>query len=542
VWTINAVSGLELFDVRFYSGFASQEITSIETDVNTDGKNVVRFTVPSTADFLVPADDDKQKLGVLVEGSQGKGVYIVEDVTSAYVEVEASATTMFGEYTGIPHLTGLFTREELLADDNVGILKQETAQTRFEGMSIKPVYPQHPIYGTGNPAMMALRIMLSEYGDGVAHAPYDLLPGEAATETAVGKRVGAGLDPSTVDITSWLAASERYPHTQGFVIGIEGEESLITFLTEDIAPLLCGYVYVNSDGKIAFKSYDLSITSVEVDATITDSNILAGANTVWDETAAVGSVVVHGHYNPYNQKYLTIHNFVLPETYDLYQKRANTLDVKSRLWAPDRSSVVSLFDRYVSRFGGGSQSMSIKMPIEGLLLRPGDEVRITSEYVPNFTGTMGITAQLCEVTSVSPDINSMTVDVNLVVRSTAPLIAPYGVLDTNTTGDTWSVVNPCDSNNHIYPEFAVGWRVQFVDPATGGFRTGTNAYATIDDIDGTLFTFTDPPTDIASDDIFYLVDAASLTGTETTNTLGMSPTDYLYPSSDTLSSDDDEWG
>jgi len=521
VWTLHASNSLGHFDRPLYQGFQEQGIIQLYYS-ELSGYPVLCFEVESSDRFLESSDTTKQPLAVLLKSAGSAFCAKVYDVGTNIIYCAANTPNLLGAGG---HLRGWVVGRL----GNVGLRSGDLVS--MPGATARPVYPMTLAVGNdGDPADIALKLMCSNLGDETVNA-YDLLPGEAETSSAEAIRAGAGLSTDDVDVTSWEDAWGRGLGSRGYLLGAEpNPPSLVGFLKQYICPMLQGYAHVaDNTGKLTFKPYQPATTSTATTLTITNDNMLwGGDNFVDDEGSALSRIVCKAGYNYLTGEYSGTHIAHFVENQRLYGDTSSTLEIATPLMVDYEEEARGLFDLYFGRWGDGAQRFNVKVPWSGHLVRVGDAVTYTNSRIPNGeSSTLGVSSLVCEVVSVGVDFDAGTVSLELVRRPTCKLIAPTALLGSNVAGNQWNVSALYSDASTLATEWAVGWKVRFIT-AAGVVHETDNAYATISAVTTTTMTFTDPPSDIAQDDIIIFADYDDADSTATNTESSADQRDHAF--------------
>jgi len=538
LWRIRCSNSIRHFDRQVHTGFRQSSVLEASIGYNAYYDVVYSLYLDSIETFLEPSDYDYQTPGILIEASQQKGCFAIYDIATSgddeYVQIDQNAPNVLANETeGWPFHKWLEQVGEI-------VVTMDDERVVAEGLKARVVYPQKNGWGTdttnpdrcpsSNPALAALRLMLSDEGDGSNHIDYDRIPGQPATETTELIRGGAGLTTDDVDVDAWEEAAEQSFPSHGWIGG--EQESLVDILTDDVCPMLCGYLYVTRAGKLSIKLYEQAACGAAVTATLTTSNTdhrEVKDNAIDDETLLVATVEISGGYDWGKKKFNTLFPVHYEEAEELYDNRANVLEIRSRFAAAAYEEVVTLADAWHARWGQGAIVHEVSAPWTTHLVMPADNVRYTNPRLPDYEGGEGISGVLCEVVSAAQDLQRRRCKLKIAQRDTAKMIAPSAYLGSYIGSGVWFAYYLYSGVEDISEEWATGWRVQFMDPATGNLRTASYSYATIYALNSTRMQFTNAPTDICVGDIVLLAQWDDVQIITTTNTdKGAAETDFAY--------------
>lgn len=526
-WQLNLSNALSYFDRYIWSGFQDSNIDSIFID---SGQYAIKV---DDDQYLLDPGDTAQKLGVILDFGGERCCYLVASHASNVVKINASSGDMFG--TGLNLASWISSK----FDGASALMQIGMIYYPDKGATLRPVFPSlNGIGGDQNPADIALRIMLSANGDQSAHADYDILPGASATSDRAEIRTGAGLTTDEVDVDAWEYAKFKSLSSAGFCIGADGPINLIQLLTTEIAPLCGGYVYVTRAGKISIKVYEPVTTTSSASFAIDDDNNIGADNCVDDESNILVSVKAPEEYDWAKGQYRTYHIAHYERNHHIYGRTAQTIELNSRLYSFSYHDVITVLDRVATRWGAGSIRYNVKLPWAAHLVDPGDTVTFTNPRIPNYSGTSGVTEQICEVTGKSISLSTGVVSLQIVVRPSGKYISPTAILTSDEGSDQWEFGSPyaaTELGDDAWTEWAVGWLVTFIS-SDGDVRSATPTQITaLESGGGTgvnargLVTFDSPPGTIAVGDYMILCDYDDLAGDEIANAgKSADPTDYTY--------------
>lgn len=304
---------------------------------------------------------------------------------------------------------------------------------------------------TADPATAALILMLSATGDGSNHATYDVLPGRSAAtlSDAVPARMGAGLPSAWVDVEAWEALIGI---GRVMTVYLDEPTPLLDFLTEEVAPVLGGYVYVTASGQLSFQRWRPALPSgalessgASIDA---DRDNLGGAVvTVEDESAILHSASWEVNYDPGQREYLRRIQVSWADQVATYGDELQTMERKSRTkWVGPASSsalvsppysnelqLVVALDRLYARTRDGLRRTELRLPWSyHLKAVPGWIFALTSSRMPDHEGAVGVSSVQYEIVSSEPDYGAGVVRVEAEQVQQGALIAPSFVINAYT--------------------------------------------------------------------------------------------------------------
>lgn len=173
---------------------------------------------------------------------------------------------------------------------------------------------------TGSPMESALKVLLSDSGNGDNDASYDVLAGPITSTGGTGsltdatseKRLGAAIPPALLDLTtSGLKSRDLITRSVPgwcYILGGRGPEDLLAFMCE-VAWAMGGFWYTTLAGQLSFKFYDAAYPNDVETATITEGQLVRDCTytSVDDEKDVLHSVNLecnfalvdnsaHGHF------------------------------------------------------------------------------------------------------------------------------------------------------------------------------------------------------------------------------------------------------
>lgn len=303
----------------------------------------------------------------------------------------------------------------------------------------------------GDPAMVALQVMLSRYGDGVNHADHDNLPGvspDLASDTIdlVGKRIGAGLPAAWVDVDSW-ADQQSIASVARFVI--DRTRSLMEFLEQEIVWRLGGIVYITGAGKIAFQRDDPAVASSSIVTYDTSDIARSSVTTVDDESDILAAGEFKHNWDHITGDFMGLTQVAWPDTAGTYgdnhpqlQMESQSLVINSQTNSGELASGVTTtdgivvgLDRRYSRTRNGVRRLTWPVPwqLSGVF-SVGYRFKHTNAYLIDHEGGLGVTARHMEVVATVPDFPNGVILVTAEERNPGFLIAPAAMIDSYDGG------------------------------------------------------------------------------------------------------------
>jgi hypothetical protein len=552
-WNIAFNDAMAMFDRVIAKGFKALDVTGITPQ-------------GAYAQFTVVDGGDTSQMDLPVAGENGH-ILVANNDQGAVLPIRAVST-------GYPRtdwvMNQFWNGDQGHREVNLG----------EAGISVRRVYEF-----TGNPMEAALKVLLSDKGDGDNDADWDVLYGRTSTSTASGGtytstdndelRFGAAIPAALVDIATLEALAAEPGIGWHYVLGADGEERLLSLL-EEVAWQLQGFWYLNDDGKLSFKRMSGVFATTTIVAAITEDHILKDSSlkAVDDETEVVTGVKFECNYDFALKKARGFVNIHYRDTEETYRDVGRVLTVKRKgllIALPQEGGdfvasspgVVGagLFelerrmDRVFYRAQNGIRKYSLSLPWRFHTLQPGDVVTVQHEGLKTFDGSTMATAMTCEVTSQG-SINFSTGRVEFEVSETwnGKLISPTSKIST-WAGGTPNRANLAASSKYgdgATPQsyWAVGWKVYILDKSAAGgpfstksaLLTITEIGATYIEVGTTVVGFTPAVNDIV---IQANYDDADNATTNTANALAQRGYAFAGDANALLGTSDanaDEWG
>jgi hypothetical protein len=358
---------------------------------------------------------------------------------------------------------------------------------------------RHVALLSGRASTVALRVITSRLGD-AANGSRDVLPG--FDRSALGDqdwRMGAGIDSSEVDTTSFL----RLGLSQTWSYPLDAECDLADFLHE-FCLLTDSAWLVNRAGK-------LCVTALREDSpatvlTIDESMIRAKSRPAvrYDEETIRPRVHVECNYDPISQEYRAILDIHDAELQRRYRAREDALEVKSKSIVIDgqrqgtnlgsivRPSITladleSKMRSIQAADGRGRVTVSLECDLRVLAAEVGDLVRLSVD-VPDLEGSAAIESKTARVIAMRPRFADGAVDVELqlldhlyAIAASAIIAAASSDLGTGYTTINFKTTGPEIPDANPAAMFKVGDVVQLWDISAGIFER-LNVLTT-DDVD-----------------------------------------------------------
>lgn len=505
-WVLSFDDNMRLFDRRIATGFRGARVGATLGSFDGAGDGVR----PVLA--LTPAENAREFAETQGTGLDGH-LLITGDGEGCVVPIDSYASSL-------PRVsingTGIQNTLYSLDDGAVPALFNGEAIPDAE-LSMRRCY-----LFTGPPMVAALQLILSDAGDQNNHATYDVLFGISSTGTSTATRVeagetecrfGAAIPSGLVDVPTGDILTQTCP---GFflLVGANGEENLLDAL-EEIAWALKGYWYLNSDQKLAFRTFEAAYAIDTYAASLTDDDILLGTKltSVDDESEIVHTISINCNHHPVDNKFLGKLNCFYGELRETYRDTAGTLEMSRKSLAveltsgetrkilrdisitpADLESVRLDLDRVFARRAFDTRKYQVMLPWKYATLECGDRVRVTFDQFNSFDNATA-NALSCEVTGIVRDLSSGIVTVELTeVFSESCLLAPTGAITGWSAGSIRLGTNTkWGGGTNPARQFAIGWKVRVLDAsATVQFGTASNVLTvtavsnTVVDVTGTV--------------------------------------------------------
>jgi len=302
-------------------------------------------------------------------------------------------------------------------------------------------------YVRGSPAICALMIMTSRNGN-LKNGGYDLLPGSTVaasltTGDMTPKRIGAGLPQDWIDFASW----EDYAEGESIVMILDEPTTVLDFLEETVW-LIGGYVYINSDGKIAFKKYEPAVPQGAL-ATYGENDVIQMARTIVDdESEIIAAGTIECDWNYALQKYMRTIEAHWTTTFQTYgegrsqikfaSKSVRTIDSNAQTnlssSVVNELQLVTMMDRIYSRTKDGVEKIKISVPWKySNLFKAGYVFKYTDSTLPS-AGTVGFSSKQFEVVGVNANYEAGRVEIEAEEQPRGWLVAPAGYVDSYDGG------------------------------------------------------------------------------------------------------------
>lgn len=398
----------------------------------------------------------------------------------------------------------------------------------------------------GDPALLALSIMLSSLGDGATSATYDTLPGVSPSTVAGDagapfRRMGAGLPLSLVDVDAW----EALEGVAGpMVLLLEEPQRLLDLLTNEFAWRLGGYVYATPAGKISFRRYEVATPGATIDI-LGDADFGGpGSSAIDDEAEIIGGIELESDWSHERRQHERRTVLQWQDVRPIYGDAVQRIRLSSRSLrlspggsaiddnASSATSLVVAFDRMYSRVRRGVRRLRALLPWKWHVdARPGWVFEASDSYTPDLEGGMGFSGRRLEATGVRVDADSgsVVVDCEEIPRGfvVAPAAYVASVSDPTITLDTTGTeAELFDSDPG--QDFAVGFDVRIFD-ASASPPFSVSEVERVDAVAASTLTLESLPSSftVAAGDLVVLehraiaTAAAANTGAASADHLGM---------------------
>jgi len=537
----------------FKDGVWGFELYDVETELNRpimtgwELVSITRAPIPITetllgVDFLgwdlQLGDGDAKKfrqgqfvIGLNTVGSQVKVVF--GDVVEVFDQLKVDEAT---------------DRLTVLEKDLIWT-NREAAGGRSALEDAQDVKAKQVQFIAGDPAKIALHVMLSGRGDGTNQTAYDSLPGRdpdftGATVFDVSRRCGANLPADYVDIPSWQDGvqqsgdSFRGVARKPIAMLLDEETTLFDWLRDEILWRLGGYVVATPDGKLALQQYQAAIPAADVEILdASDETIVTSVQTVDDETDILGRVAWESNYRYDRRIYELRTEASFQENADVYGDRRKRMDLQSKsLWVGEAppgviwdngwtpNDMVTALDRHFARTKDGVRKTSVRVPFALQDFSVGKRLRYTDPRMPDNEGGTGVVVRPYEVTGVNPDYKAGVWDLQAEEMKTGRLVAPAGVVS-NVASNTLTLLGDPDLFDALPGEdFAAGWSVRIYDEDSG--TPLASEVEVIASVSGDTITLVSLPGSfgVAPGDVVAL----EYSGDTTVNAINAIPSDYIF--------------
>jgi hypothetical protein len=420
--------------------------------------------------------------------------------------------------------------------------------------------------------------MLSQVGDGANDGSYDVMWGRTTdsngSPTESGeqeKRFGAALYSGLVDSTSFEALVAEKVDGWFYVLGLRGEEDLLSIL-EEVAWALGGYLYMNSSGKLAIKRHTAAYAGESSTYTVTDSDtVFEQTYTSEDSDKEVVHTVnlecnvpidgddpttkIHVINARYREAYRNVRAATLSVTRKGLVVRAPTQEFVSWIGdinpgMPNPNTVLGGMLRSMVARNRLTRTYRLVLPWKYAAVLPGDRITLTHSLLNAFDGS-SVSSLVCEVISTQLSINSQTVSVTVRETLNGKWVAPVGRLTGAAAVNTITLTtssNMWGGSTTPARYWAAGWGVAILDASASPPFSSVLGTTTISSISSdTQIVLTAAPAGTAAGDLLVMRDYDNSSNTTASASLGAGQRDhaFLADASFTLgasSADAHKWG
>ncbi|MGB1373647.1 MAG: hypothetical protein ACPG6R_11035 [Aequoribacter sp.] len=291
------------------------------------------------------------------------------------------------------------------------------------------------------PGRAALKLMLSDLGDGAASATYDVLPGvERGTSAAsqielTGRRIGAAIPASWVDVAAWEEIDESGGARRSVFI-IDEPMTVVDFLWREVTWRAGARIETTPAGLITVKRYlpaipDASIKSLGV-SDLADKNV----SVVDDEADIPNRAEFSCNWNVRTREYEQIVSVDFNDVAQRYDYE-RPIELASRSLRVGRSTsavygaiegvdeIVGKLDRIHSRYADGVRKIRLIFPWRfHVVMAPGYIFKFTDPRAPDGEGGYGISGRQFEVTSTDLNTQQGPVAVEAEEQQQGWIVAP----------------------------------------------------------------------------------------------------------------------
>lgn len=406
---------------------------------------------------------------------------------------------------------------------------------------------QQVLYLTGDPATLALMLMLSTEGQ-FDNGPYDLLPGRLAETGVPPRRQGAGIPQEWVDVASWEAAAGG----PQIVLFSDEQEVLLDLLVGEVLWHLGGKLVINGEGQIAFLPNRPAVPSSTLTVIDGSNRLVSDVEGDDDESEILSLAVIDCNWDPSERQYKRKVSVHFEDVAPIYGEDLASISIRSRTtWvgaaspsplvsAPygDETALTVAFDRYASRTRNGLRRTTIALPWDRHLdAIPGWVFKLTHAQLPDGEGGVGVTERQLEVVSASPDYATGRVAIEAEEMPPGWLVAPVVIADdvvtlSATRWIVWAPLTPSDLwDEDPELDFAVGFPVRVYDASASPPFSASFVAVVEQTGGGGLIVETDspPPFQPAAGDLVVLENGPN---TGETNAAGADVQDHLFLADD----------
>jgi hypothetical protein len=512
-WSLEFDDIMSAFSRRCAVGLPGAAVTNVESAISST-ENVVKLSQDgSTRQFAPSATDDGSLLitGKLpLDGGDTVDLTQVAPINS--FDGTGSSAKPIVKVTDFFAFTGSI--------DGV-------QNTNMWWYWVKPEHMRRVYVFTRYPMLAALKVLLSDTGDGSNHATYDVLFGisnagagastvVASEETEI--RFGAATPSGLIDVTTLETFASINVPGWCYVFGARGEEDQLEFMRE-VARALKGY-WIVKDGLLSFKLYDATYETDTVDGTATTDNILSDTSRsgVDDESEAVSAISTSCNFDPFDGEFKGKLNVIYTEmqatlandkAVAVHERKGLLVDLPGSVLPPGLvatpATVTEAYhdaDRYFARRSRGLRKWKLNLPWSSHRLVPGDKITLTWDQLSDFAGGT-VSDQTVEITARELRYHQNMITVEVTEIWTGRLI--------NSTArvSSWDAINSrfnldasgkYSSGGAVARWFAIGWKCRLWD-ATDNFATTFDFTVSAIPSDNVLTPGASPPFTAAVGDI-----------------------------------------
>jgi len=559
-WELSFSDGMAQFDRKVAVGWEGAPVSAVRFSTDT---NYVEFDLASNWDEF--------RVGATFGGTDDVGhLYVTppegSDVPPCLASIAVPAAS------GLQTVSISYEWMTNIASSGVDV---STAGITFNALNAyNGGYARRCYVFQRYPILAALKIMTSMQGNG-DNGTYDVMYGKTSdgnTDPIVSgeieKRFGAGIYNGIIDTASFEAIMNDPVDGWFYVLGLRGEEDLLSIL-EECMWAAGAYLYFNSSGKLAVARHSAAYVGQANSYTITDSDTVRDQQYVSadDEKSVAHTLAIECNvpidgseptckvqavYDEYRETYRNVAAATVTVTRKGLVAKAPTQEFVT--WVGDampemiaQAQLQNPLHRQMIQRNRLTRTYSLVLPWKYVTILPGDRVSLTHSLLNSFDGSTP-SSLVCEVIGTQIDYNGQTVTVNLRETLNGKWINPVGRLSgaaaVNTiTLSTSSGVWGGGTTPARY--WAAGWAVSVLDASASYASLGTTTISSISS--DTQIILTAAPAGTAAGDLLVMRDYDNSSNTTTSAALGAAQRDHLFLADDsyTLGSsgaDAHRWG
>lgn len=437
-WNLNLVDLLAKLAAPIFKGWKEQESIEISdggdyiVGTGENNSNPVTLGVEDIRNFVANHDDRGH---VKISFGDYWGVFVLFGVGSIN--------------TGTSEITVAFSH---VVSSNFG---EDFSKSDFKNKLIDSQKAELKLvlFFDGQINYLANLLLHSHFGDGL-NGYYDKLGGHERVQNTGNfdvseKKIGAGIPQSLVDSTSFLYCSR-----DRITIYIDEQQTLIDFFANEILWRSGGYLYVSSEGKIAFKRY-APLTVRNNALTLNETQILqTQTNSVDDETTQVSRAVFECNYHPQNGFLKGIEILFSDDEATLGDSRAELSFKCKGIWVGGiRNGMINVavsdflqiqvyLERYQVRQANSGHKISIKLPWQlSELAKIGVKIKVTDSTLPSHTDSGSLSEVFFEVVGDNLNVESGDFVVECESVLTGVLVCPSFEVASYNSGSSEITVN-----------------------------------------------------------------------------------------------------